>query len=76
MVCEKCWCGAESLIWGRLKSYLVDSWFNSRMGDTKSVQNIIFMFLMLIKGMRRVEFKIFLRDPRDGKIFFRSSASC
>ena len=26
--------------------------------------------------MRRCEFKIFLRDPRDGKILLRSSASC
>ena len=35
------------------------------------------LFLMLIKGMRRwCEFKIFLRNPRDGKILLRSSTSC
>ena len=32
---------------------------------------------MLIKGMRwRCEFKIFLRDSRDGKIILGYSASC
>ena len=35
------------------------------------------LFLVLIKGMRRPsEFKIFLRDPRDGKIPLGSSADC
>ena len=49
----------------------------SRMGDPALVQDLIFLFLMLIKEMRRrCEFKIFLRDLRDGKILFRSSASC
>ena len=41
------------------------------------VQVSIFLFLMLIKGMRRMgEFKISLHDHRDGEIFLRSSASC
>ena len=49
----------------------------STMWDPVLVQDFIFLFLMLIKGMRRrCVFKIFLRDPRDGKILLRSSASC
>ena len=41
------------------------------------VLGFIFLFLMLIKGMRRrCEFRIFLRDPRDGKILLTSSVSC
>ena len=36
----------------------------------------IFLFLMLFKGMRRwVEFKISLRNPRDGKIPLSSASS-
>ena len=47
------------------------------MGDPALVQDLIFLFLMLIKEMRRrYEFKIFLRDLRDRKILLRSSASC
>ena len=44
-------------------------------GGRKVSRNVISMFLMRIKGRRRVEFKIFLRGPRDGKIFLRSSAA-
>ena len=69
--------------WGR-KSYLRPaeiasfcSWFYSRMGDEEWVQDFIFSFLVLIKGMsRRSEFKISLRDPSGGEILLRSSASC
>ena len=47
-----------------------------RVGDTGLVQDFIFLFL-LINGMsRRDEFKIPLRDPRDGRILFRSSTGC
>ena len=47
------------------------------MGDPALVQDLIFLFLMLIKEMRRrYEFKIFLRDLRDRKILLRPSASC
>ena len=36
--------------------------------DPVWVQDFVFLFLMLIKGVRRrCEFKIFLLDPRDGK---------
>ena len=45
--------------------------------QSKRVQDFIFLFLILIKGMRRRgEFKIFISDPRNGKILFRSFASC
>ena len=48
-----------------------------KVGDTGLVQDFIFLFLMLIKGMRRRnESKISLRDPRDGRIHFRSSTGC
>ena len=37
-------------------------------------QDLIFSFLMLIKGTRRRGgFRIFLRDPRDGEILVKSS---
>ena len=35
----------------------------SGLDDARSVQNVIFMFLMSIKGKRRVEFKIFYVAP-------------
>ena len=69
--------GAETLVLGRLRLHLLCSWFDSRMGDPVLVQDFIFLFLMIIKGMRRRwEFKIFLRDPRNKKSFLRSSTSC
>ena len=73
-------------MWSR-KSYLgLDEiaffcpWFYSRIqgwGDARWVQDFIFLFPMLINGMRRrYEFKVFLHDPRDGRILLRSSVSC
>ena len=45
-------------------------------GVTEWVEDFIFLFPMLIKGMRRRgEFNIFLRDPRNGKILLSSSSS-
>ena len=70
---------AESLIQNRLNRIYCDVnllcfWFYSRIGGTGWVQDFIFLFLMLIKEMRRQgEFKIFLREPRDGKILLRPS---
>ena len=53
------------------------SWFYSRMADAGRVQDFIFLFLVLIKELRRRdEFKISLSDPRGGRILLRSSASC
>ena len=47
---------------------------DSRMGDARWVQDFIFLFPMLIKGMRRrYEFKVFLHDPRDGRILWKDS---
>ena len=71
--------GTESLIQSRLNRICCDanllcSWFYSRTGEAGWVQDFIFLFLMLMKAMkRRGEFKIFLRDPRDGKILLRFS---
>ena len=51
-----------------------DSWFNSRLGDAEGVQDLIFLFQMLFKGMKWWDgFEIFLRGRRDGK---KSSISC
>ena len=59
------------------ESNLLRSWFYSKNEDAGKFQDFIFLFLMLIKGMkRRDEFNIFLRDSRDGKILPRSSGSC
>ena len=45
-------------------------------GGHRVSQDFICLFLMLIKEMRtRGEFKISLRDPRDGKILLKSSTS-
>ena len=71
------------LAWSR-KSYLeqaeiapyVCALFYLRMWDARSVQIVISMYLMRIKGRRQVEFKIFLRDLKDGNIILRSSARC
>ena len=53
------------------------SWFYSRVGNTGCVQDFVFLFLILIKGMKRQSdvnqgnegegLKIFLRACKDGK---------
>ena len=62
------------------------SWFYSRVGNTESVQDFIFLFLMVIKGTKGQSdvnqgnegdgLKIFLRARSDGKTLLRSYASC
>ena len=45
-------------------------------GNAGWIQHFMFLFLMLIKVTRKQRnFKIFLHDPRDGKILLRSCAS-
>ena len=52
----------ESLIWSRLKSHLMCYWLHSRMGDAGLVQDFIFLFWMLIKGMWRRVKLIYLKE--------------
>ena len=60
-----------------MKSYFLYSWFYSRIWDAGWLQDFIVFFLISIKVMRRrCEFKILLRDHRDGKILSGSSRSC
>ena len=50
-----------------------DSWLYSRMGDIGWLQDFIFLFLMLINGMKEQDgFKIILHGQRDGKTLLRS----
>lgn len=52
-------------------------WFYSRMEDTRWVQDFFFLFLLLMKEMRRqYELQPFLCVSRDGKILFYNSRSC
>ena len=52
----------ESLIWSRLKSHLMCYWLHSRIGDAGLVQDFIFLFWMLIKGMWRRVKLIYLKE--------------
>ena len=62
------------------------SWFYARVENAGLVQDLILLFLMLIKGTKGRSdvnqgnegdgLKIFLRARRDGKTLLRSSASC
>ena len=70
-------------MWGQ-KSYLIlpeitnfCSWFYPRMEVARYVKDFIFLFLVLIKRVRKWgEFTIFFRYHKSGNIFLRSSASC
>ena len=53
------------------------SWFYSRMGDPGLIQDLIFLFLILINQTKEQDmFKIFLCGRRYGMILLRSNASC
>ena len=45
--------GGVKIYLGLAKIASFCSWFNSRMEDVESVQDFIFLFLVLIKGLRR-----------------------
>ena len=62
--------GSMVLVLTRVRSILGNGYEGSVSPD------FIFLFLMFIKGMGgQPEFKIFLRNPRGGKIILRSSVS-
>ena len=57
------------------RTFFVPS-FTQRWGTQGESKISSFCFLLLIRGMRRCSvFKLFLHDPRDGKILLRSSTS-